>query len=80
MLPPMRFVFAALLACAAWSCGGGNDLGPAGDGVLTLSEQSWDFGNVPIGDLVEHTFTLSNTGTGPMRLDPQVDVRVLEGC
>ncbi len=75
----MRLVLAASLAWAVWSCGG-DGLGPKGSGVITLSEQSWDFGDVAIGTTAEHAFTISNTGSGPMRLDPQVDVRVIEGC
>ncbi len=76
----MRLAAAASLAWALWSCGSGGDLGPKGSGVITLSEQSWDFGNVAIGTSVEHDFQISNTGSGPMRLAPQVDVSVVEGC
>ncbi len=76
----VRLVTAASLAWTLWSCGSDGGLGPKGSGVITLSEQSWDFGDVPIGTTAEHDFQISNTGSGPMSLAPQVDVHVVEGC
>lgn len=34
--------------------------------VLTFKEESFDFGTINEGDVVEHTFTFTNTGDGPL--------------
>lgn len=48
-------------------------------GRLQIAETSYDFGNVPVGQKVEHSFTIQNTGSGPLSLG-KLDVKRLEGC
>ncbi|MBE0428260.1 MAG: DUF1573 domain-containing protein [Thermoleophilia bacterium] len=48
-------------------------------GRLEISETMYDFGEVPVGELVEHDFELKNTGTGPLHLG-ELEVKRLEGC
>lgn len=48
-------------------------------GRLQIAETSYDFGSVPVGQNVEHSFTVRNTGNGPLSLG-KLDVNRLEGC
>ena len=48
-------------------------------GRLQIAESSYDFGSVPVGQKVEHSFTVKNTGTGPLSVG-KLDVKRLEGC
>lgn len=73
----------ALLAVAG--CGNSNEAstssGVAKDtgGRLQLTETTFDAGAVPVGQKVEHKFTITNTGTGPLDMG-QMAVKRLEGC
>lgn len=48
-------------------------------GRLQIAETSYDFGSVPVDQKVEHSFTIRNTGNGPLSLG-KLDVKRLEGC
>ena len=48
-------------------------------GRMQLTESTYDFGNLPVGEKVEHDFTITNNGTGPLELG-QLQVKRLEGC
>jgi len=48
-------------------------------GRLQVTETSYDFGSVPVGQEVKHDFVLKNNGTGPLDLG-QMSVKRLEGC
>lgn len=52
---------------------------PDTGGRMQLAETSYDFGKVPIGQKVDHAFTIKNAGTGPLQLGP-LSVKRLEGC
>lgn len=72
----------ALLAVAG--CGSGNGSGTSTTvadtgGRLQVTETTFDAGNVPVGQKVEHKFTIKNTGTGPLKIG-QLGVKRLEGC
>ncbi|MBI5870299.1 MAG: DUF1573 domain-containing protein [Actinobacteria bacterium] len=72
----------ALLAVAG--CGNGNGAGTSTTvtdtgGRLQLTETTFDAGNIPVGQKVEHKFTIKNTGTGPLKMG-QLGVKRLEGC
>lgn len=74
-------LFSALVFTAV---GCGSDYGTASGnadsrGKLQIEETSYDFGNVPVGQKVEHKFTVTNGGTGTLGLG-DVDVKMLEGC
>jgi hypothetical protein len=68
-------------------CGGNENTGTAATadlsidtgGRMHLPETSFDFGSIPVGQKVEHEFTIRNTGTGPLELG-QLTVKRLEGC
>jgi hypothetical protein len=47
---------------------------------LEVDRQAIDFGDVPFGHWVTATFTLRNTGRGPLRIADAPKVRALEGC
>jgi len=80
-------LLAGLLAMSlAAGCGGnqastsaGTAAGPSGEGRLKLDETSYDFGDVPVGQFVEHEFPISNSGSGPLQIG-DIDVKKLEGC
>ena len=46
---------------------------------MLVSETTYDFGNTPVGQKVEHGFTIKNIGTGPLELG-ELEVKRLEGC
>lgn len=48
-------------------------------GRMQIAETSYDFGSVPVDQNVEHSFTIRNTGSGPLSLG-KLDVKRLEGC
>jgi len=48
-------------------------------GKIEIAETYYDFGSVPVGKMVEHSFTIKNTGSGSLKLG-EVDVKLLEGC
>ncbi|MHB1324944.1 MAG: hypothetical protein ACYDGS_03055 [Thermoleophilia bacterium] len=48
-------------------------------GRLQIAESSYDFGSVPVGQKVEHSFAVRNPGNGPLSLG-KLDVKRLEGC
>ncbi len=48
-------------------------------GKMEIAETYYDFGSVPVGKMVERSFTIKNTGSGPLRLG-EVDIKRLEGC
>ena len=48
-------------------------------GKLQLEETNYDFGDVPVGQKVEHDFVIRNTGNGTLILG-EADVKLLEGC
>jgi len=48
-------------------------------GKLQLAGTTFDFGSIPVGQKVEHAFTIKNTGSGPLQLG-QLAVKRLEGC
>jgi hypothetical protein len=52
----------------------------SGGGRIDLSEQSYDFGQVPLGELREHAFLVRNIGTGPLELQESAKVVATEGC
>jgi hypothetical protein len=44
---------------------------------ITFKEQTYDFGNMDEGDIVEHDFEFTNTGSVPLEI---IDVQVQCGC
>jgi hypothetical protein len=48
-------------------------------GRLELNEIEYDFGAVPIGEMVEHSFVVRNSGDGELRLG-ELEIERLEGC
>ena len=80
----MAAAAAAVLLLVAAGCGGSGDSQAADlsvntGGKLQIAETVFDFGQVPVGEQVEHAFVLKNTGTGPLNLG-QMNVKRLEGC
>ncbi|MHB9111928.1 MAG: Ig-like domain-containing protein [Thermoleophilia bacterium] len=85
-----KFSFMLLLAgtlfalIAVTGCGNGTEAGTSNGvadtgGRLQLTETTFDAGTVPVGQKVEHKFTITNTGTGPLKMG-QMGVKRLEGC
>ncbi len=80
------FALTLFLLVLAAGCGGEekagiSDTAPLTDtgGKLQLAETTYDFGNIPVGQQVEHKFTIRNNGTGPLQLG-ELSVKRLEGC
>lgn len=48
-------------------------------GKLEIPETQYDFGSVPVGETVNHSFEIRNTGDGVLDLGEPEIVR-LEGC
>ena len=81
---PVAFSFLLLLILSAIIASGCEEEGlepnSSGEGsMLKLEETYYDFGTVPVGQKVEHDFTITNTGSGTLKLG-EVDVKLLEGC
>jgi archaellum component FlaG (FlaF/FlaG flagellin family) len=69
------FVCAVLLAgsVAAQKPAGGASAGP----IISWEKTVYDFGDIPAGDKVEHTFRFKNTGNAPLII---TNVQVTCGC
>ena len=72
----LRIAF-AIASTFAVACGGTQQ---SADPMIHLSEDSYDFGQVALGELREHTFTISNVGGAALVMAPEVAVRVVKGC
>jgi hypothetical protein len=66
----------AVLALQARPTPAAGTVGPR----LALDETSWDFGVVPLGTPVAHTFVYRNVGDAPLVCASQPSVQVVEGC
>jgi hypothetical protein len=47
---------------------------------ITLLEDSFDFGQIPVNRKVTHIFHFKNTGTAPLLLAQHVKSKPIEGC
>lgn len=77
----LLFLLAAVVGCGeetAGSTGTDDSMADTG-GRIEIAENYYDFGSVPVGETVEHTFMIKNTGSGPLKLG-EVDIIKLEGC
>lgn len=76
-------IAATLLPAALAGCGDSAtkaaDLTTPTGGRLELGETEYDFGKVPVGETVTHSFAIKNSGDGDLRLG-EPDVKLLEGC
>lgn len=54
-------------------------LGAPSGGRLEIAETEYDFGQVPVGETVTHSFRISNSGDGELRLG-ELQTKMLEGC
>jgi len=52
----------------------------AGQPRLKVDRQAIDLGDVPLGQVVEVAFVLTNVGDQPLRLTESPYVEVVEGC
>ena len=53
---------------------------PEGNGkepIITFEHETWDFGTIIEGEVVEHSYTFKNTGTKPLLIS---DVQASCGC
>ncbi|MBK5225400.1 MAG: hypothetical protein JJD96_02340 [Thermoleophilia bacterium] len=48
-------------------------------GKVQLTESDYDFGDVPVNETVEHDYTITNNGTGPLSTGLP-SVKRLDGC
>ena len=85
---PFSLLPALLLACLTAACGSetsAEDSGPTGEGLVHVVQQDesperpgfFDFGTVPHGDLVHHSFLLKNSDPRPVTIQ---DIVVGCGC
>jgi len=80
----LALIGALFMLLAAAGCGSDKQAGTSTEvidtgGRLQLTETTFDAGSVPVGQKVEHKFTIKNTGTGPLKMG-QMAVKRLEGC
>lgn len=72
---------AAALALALNGTGVSSGSGAGtGDPRLAVDRQEVNLGDVPLGEPVSVSFTLTNTGDGPLTFTRQPFVQVVEGC
>jgi hypothetical protein len=64
-------------ALAAWA---GVEMAGGGTPRLALDRTEIDFGDVVFGRRVRASFTLTNTGRGPLVIEGVSPVRAIEGC
>jgi hypothetical protein len=73
-------LFSIFVLLLAPGCGTGDQAATTDTGgKLQITETSYDFGAVPVGETVEHQFEIRNKGTGPLQLG-ELSVKRLEGC
>jgi hypothetical protein len=48
-------------------------------GKLEIPETEYDFGSVPVGETVSHSFEIKNAGNGTLELG-EPEIKRLEGC
>ena len=55
---------------------------PAASGApaLTVDKDKFDFGNVPLGQTVQVSFEVANTGDAPLRFKEKPYIEVAAGC
>jgi hypothetical protein len=72
----------ALIALAVWSFAGNSSTRLGGDGspILKVNREKVDLGDVPLGQWVNVSFELSNTGDGPLRFTKKPYIEVAAGC
>lgn len=77
-------VLALALAVAAFAANrrGSEAISEPGDGapVLSVDKEQLDFGEVKLGQTVEASFMVSNTGDKSLRFTKAPYVEVVEGC
>lgn len=52
----------------------------SGTPALTVDKDKFDFGNVPLGQTVQVSFEVANTGDAPLRFKEKPYVEVAAGC
>jgi hypothetical protein len=76
-------VLLILLALWAGDIGGirtGVDQAVNGTPVLQADRETIDLGDVKLGETVSASFTLTNTGDGPLKFEEAPYVEIVEGC
>ena len=58
----------------------GADNTSQGAPILAVDHETIDFGPVPVNQMVNATFKLSNAGEKPLQILGEPTVRVVEGC
>ena len=83
-LPLIIVVGVVLIAVAVLS----NNSSPAAPGApatggapaLSVDKDKFDFGNVPLGQTVQVSFEVANTGDAPLRFKEKPYIEVAAGC
>ena len=52
----------------------------SGTPALTVDKDKFDFGNVPLGQTVQVSFEVANTGDAPLRFKERPYIEVAAGC
>ena len=52
----------------------------SGAPALTVDKDKFDFGNVPLGQTVQVSFEVANTGDAPLRFKEKPYIEVAAGC
>ena len=84
-LPLIIVAGVVLIAVAVLSNNSSSPAAPAapansGAPALSVDKDKFDFGNVPLGQTVQVSFEVANTGDAPLRFKEKPYIEVAAGC
>lgn len=87
-LPLIIVAGVVLIAVAVLSNNSSSPVAPATSGApatggtpaLSVDKDKFDFGNVPLGQTVQVSFEVANTGDAPLRFKEKPYIEVAAGC